>query len=201
GIDPAFLPYVWDRFRQADSSTSRRYGGLGLGLAVVRHLVEMHGGTVHAESAGAGQGATFRVEIPVARAEAGVSAAQPAREQTTISGRRILVVDDDDDTRLVLATLLTRFGAIVSPASSVSDAMTLLDEQPFDAVVSDIAMPNEDGYLLAAHTRSRVPAIAVSAISRGAEDRQRALDAGFAAFVRKPVDPQALADAVIAALT
>jgi CheY-like chemotaxis protein len=201
GIDASFLPYVWDRFRQADSSTSRQYGGLGLGLAVVRHLVEMHGGTVHAASEGAGLGATFRVEIPLARADAGSSAATPsATAESGLLGRRILVVDDDADARLMLTSLLTRFGAIVASAASVREALQILDAQEFDAVVSDIAMPGEDGYTLATHTRSRIPAIAVSAISRGAEDRRRALDAGFAAFVRKPVEPKELADAVLHAL-
>ena len=201
GIDPAFLPYVWDRFRQADSSTSRAHGGLGLGLAVVRHLAEMHGGTVHAESEGLGRGATFRVEIPLARADDGRAAASPAAgHAASMRGRRILVVDDDDDARVVLSSLLTHFGAQVSRAGSVDDALRLLDALPFDLVVSDIAMPGRDGYALAAHTAARVPAVAVSAISTGPEDRRRALDAGFAAFVRKPVDPQELADAVIAAL-
>jgi PAS domain S-box-containing protein len=202
GIDAAFLPHVWDRFRQADSSTSRQFGGLGLGLAVVRHLAEMHGGTVHAESAGLGRGATFRVEIPLAPTEDGGRAVTTASDEAAaMRGRRILVVDDDDDARLVVATLLAHLGADVSPAGSVDEALRLLATQPFDAIVSDIAMPGQDGYSLVSQTHSRVPAVAVSAISTGPEDRRRALESGFADFVRKPVDPQELARAVISVLS
>ena len=202
GIDAAFLPHVWDRFRQADSSTSRQFGGLGLGLAVVRHLAEMHGGTVHAESAGIGHGATFRVEIPLAPTEEGGLAVSAASDgASAMRGRRILVVDDDDDARLVVATMLAHLGAEVSPAGSVDEALRLLATQPFDAIVSDIAMPGQDGYSLVSQTHSRVPAVAVSAISTGPEDRRRALESGFADFVRKPVDPQELARAVISVLS
>ena len=202
GIEPSFLPHVWDRFRQADSSTSRQYGGLGLGLAVVRHLVEMHGGTVHAESEGAGRGATFRVEIPLARASEAGAGAQPlvGDARTALQGRRILLVDDDDDARRVLSRMLMQCGADVTPAASVAEALRQIDTHPFDAVVSDIAMPGEDGYSLVSRTGARAPAIAVSAISTGPEDRRRALDAGFADFVRKPVDPQELTQAVLRAL-
>ncbi|HEV7242438.1 MAG TPA: ATP-binding protein [Thermoanaerobaculia bacterium] len=202
GIEASFLPYVWDRFRQADSSTSRQHGGLGLGLAVVRHLVEMHGGMVHAESEGLGRGSTFRVEIPLARpSDARVELARDLSDDVSrMRGLRVLLVEDDDDARAMMTTMLAQFGADVSPAASVSEAMWLLEAQPFDVAVSDIAMPDEDGYAFVERTRSRVPAIAVSAISTGVDDRRRALDAGFADFVRKPVDPRELVTAVLGAV-
>jgi CheY-like chemotaxis protein len=160
----------------------------------------MHGGTVHAESAGVGRGATFRVELPLARAADGRDAVQPLAGggQDGIRGRRILVVDDDRDARLVIAAMLKRFGADVSPVSSVSEAMALLATNAFDAIVSDIAMPGEDGYSLVA--RARIPAVAVSAIATGPEDRRRALDAGFADFLRKPLEANELVEAVVRAL-
>jgi PAS domain S-box-containing protein len=200
GIAPEFIPHVWDRFRQADSSTSRQHGGLGLGLAVVRHLVEMHGGTVHAQSPGLGAGSTFRVEIPLAREAETRSAplAQSAGEGESLRGRRILLVDDDDDARLVLAAMLSWHGAAVTPVASVTAALPLLEAGPFDAIVSDIAMPGEDGYALPG--RARIPAIAVSAIATGPEDRRRALDAGFRDFLRKPVDAMELLEALLRVL-
>ena len=203
GIDPAFLPYVWDRFRQGDSTTSRQHGGLGLGLAVVRHLVELHGGTVHAESAGAGRGATFAVELPLARIGDRTTAARGTGDaHGLLGGRRVLVVDDDADARLVLATMMRQAGAEVTAAANVPQALDAFAANHFDAVVSDIAMPGEDGYALVARLRqtSAVPAIAVSAIATGAEDRTRALDAGFTEFVRKPVDPSDLASTVANAI-
>ncbi|MDQ3281092.1 MAG: ATP-binding protein [Acidobacteriota bacterium] len=203
GIDPAFLPYVWDRFRQADSSTSREYGGLGLGLAVVRHLTELHGGTVGVESEGRGRGATFRVDLPLARHDEGI-ASKWAREddKTLLRGKRILVVDDAPDARLVLATMLKQYGATVDGAESVKDALALVARERFDLIVSDIAMPGEDGYDLVQRVRalSDVPVIAVSAIGSGADDHRRAMEAGFAEFVRKPVEPGQLALAAAAAL-
>ncbi|HEX8618251.1 MAG TPA: hybrid sensor histidine kinase/response regulator, partial [Thermoanaerobaculia bacterium] len=192
GIDAAFLPYVWERFRQADSSTSREHGGLGLGLSIVRHLVELHGGTVQATSAGVGQGARFAVELPLARPAGDASSGRQAGAGAALlAGQTVLVVDDDADARLVLATMLRQQGATVETAESVDDAVELFAARPFDLVVSDVAMPVRDGFSLARRLRalSSVPLIAVSAISRGPEDRQRALDAGFAEFVRKPIDP------------
>ncbi|HYR27371.1 MAG TPA: ATP-binding protein [Thermoanaerobaculia bacterium] len=200
GIEASFLPHVWDRFRQADSSTSRQHGGLGLGLSVVRHLVELHGGTVTAESAGAGQGARFAVEIPLARLDAaapGAARAESKREMP-LRGRKILVVDDDADARVVLTAMLRQHGAEVASADSVTGALRAMEGQRFAAIVSDIAMPGEDGYALARQVRaeSQVPMIAVSAIATGADDRVRALGAGYDEFVRKPVDPRQLAEIV-----
>ena len=199
GIDAAFLPHVWDRFRQADSSTSRQHGGLGLGLAVVRHLVELHGGTVAVESEGTGRGSRFTIEIPLARLDAAVAAAKsdPTRA-APLGGQKVLVVDDDADTRVVLTAMLRQHGAEVTTADSVTGAMRAIESDTFAAIVSDLAMPGEDGYSFVRRVRARwqTPMVAVSAIATGADDRDRALHAGFDEFVRKPVDPRHLADVV-----
>jgi signal transduction histidine kinase len=196
GIDPVFLPYVWDRFRQADSSTSRQHGGLGLGLAVVRHLVELHGGTVRADSAGLGHGASFCVALPLARLGDGDAAGTPADdERAPLRGRHVLVVDDDDDARLVLAAMMRQAGATVVSSASVVEALDAFANDAFDAIVTDIALPVDDGYALVQSIRktSRVPVIAVSAVGTGTDDRSQALAAGFTDFIRKPVDPGQLA--------
>jgi PAS domain S-box-containing protein len=200
GIEPEFLPLVWDRFRQADSSTSREHGGLGLGLAVVRHLAELHGGSVRAVSGGRNQGATFMVELPLVRVEeAPQSSTPPAAGEAPLRGRAVLLVEDDDASRVVIAAMLRRLGADVVAAEAVTSALAAFGERRFDAVITDIAMPGEDGYVLVRklRERSRVPVIAVSAISMGPEDRERALAAGFADFVRKPLDMQQLGDALL----
>ena len=194
GIEPSFVPHVWERFRQADSSTSREHGGLGLGLAVVRHFVEMHGGTVHAESAGSLRGSTFTFTIPLLRAGSPASPTTVAAVGGDLRGRRILLVDDDPGTRIVLKKMLETFGAAVATATGAAEATRLLEHGSFDAVLSDIAMPGEDGFALAA--RTDVPIIAVSAMSTGEDDRSRALSAGFLEFVRKPVDPGELVRAI-----
>ena len=199
GIDAAFLPHVWDRFRQADSSTSRQHGGLGLGLAVVRHLVELHGGTVAVESAGAGRGARFTVEIPLARLDTvAPAAASDAKRTAPLGGQKVLVVDDDADTRVVLTAMLRQHGAEVTTADSVPSAMRAIESDAFAAIVSDLAMPGEDGYSFVRRVKARwqTPMVAVSAIATGADDRDRALHAGFDEFVRKPIDPRHLADVV-----
>jgi signal transduction histidine kinase/PAS domain-containing protein len=202
GITPEFLPYVWDRFRQADSSTSRQHGGLGLGLSVVRHLVELHGGTVSVKSEGAGQGATFCFELPLAREAAASDAAGARTDGQLLSGRRVVLVEDDADTRTVIARMLRQFGADVVATASVDEAVRRLEGQLPDAIVTDIAMPEQDGFALLRRVRERsdVPVVAVSAIATGAEDRRRALDAGFADFLRKPLEPAQLALAVSAAV-
>jgi signal transduction histidine kinase/DNA-binding response OmpR family regulator len=204
GIDPAFLPQLFERFRQADSSTTRRHGGLGIGLSVVRNLVELHGGSVHADSEGEGRGATFSVRLPLASASSVVAAeparvARPARSRATLSGVRILLVEDDDDTRECLVLALEEQGAVVRHAASVAEALARLAEETPDALVSDLGMPGEDGYSLIRQVRAkgdaRIPALALSAYVRP-EERTRALLAGFDLHIGKPVEPSDLAAAV-----
>ena len=206
GIAPDFLPLVFDRFRQADSSITRTQGGLGLGLAIVRHLVEVHGGTVHAESEGEGKGARFTVRMPVrAVAPQAIEAAAPDSEpplpeesreiQAILQGLHVLVVDDDPDARDLVAAVLANHGASVRTVSSVDEAIVQLREKRPDVLLSDIGLPSEDGYMLMRRVReidSSVPAAALTAYA-GPTDHQRALDAGFQAHVTKPVEPADLA--------
>jgi PAS domain S-box-containing protein len=212
GINAEFLPYVFDRFRQADSTISRAYGGLGLGLAIVRHLVELHGGTVHAYSAGEGCGATFTVRLPlmiVRDSERFPIEALERRHPTAgdeapfecppvLKGLRVLVVDDEVDVPQLLTAVLSLCGAEVIAVASVAEAMAAIQQMQPDIVVSDIGMPREDGYSLIRRLRAteaehggRVPAIALTAHAR-IEDRLRALSAGFDAHVAKPVEPAEL---------
>ncbi|HVR95847.1 MAG TPA: response regulator [Thermoanaerobaculia bacterium] len=211
GIPIYFLPYVFDRFRQAESNTTRSHGGLGLGLSIVRHLVEQHGGTVHVESAGEGQGAAFLVRLPVRSpaAAAGDSPRQRSepglRERWSLpplDGLHVLVMDDEVDTRDLVSTALIHSGARVTAVSSVAEALDALDRLRLDVLVSDIGMPGEDGYSLMRKVRARepergglMPALALTAYAR-AEDRTQALAAGFQMHVAKPVDPAALIAAV-----
>ena len=212
GISPQFLPYVFDRFSQADSSSTRAHAGLGLGLGIVRHLVELHGGTVQAFSPGEGQGATFAVRLPllVAHHRAGGEAVPrielpPVRTTESdfadLTGVSVLVVEDNDDARKLLQTILTRSGAIVQVAESVPTALRMLAGEWPDLVISDIEMPGEDGYSLIRKIRlqeppsQRVPAIALTAYTRSV-DRVRALAAGFQMHMSKPVEPAELVVAV-----
>jgi CheY-like chemotaxis protein len=214
GISPDFLPFVFDRFRQADSSSTRTHGGLGLGLAIVRNLVELHGGTVRAESQGAGHGATFIVRLPrqTTTAEAFVAEAPEPPSRLTpehaqlLSGVRVLVVDDESDTRDLLTALLAQASAEVRVAESAGAALEAFDAWSPDIIVSDIAMPDGDGYDLIRHIRARsverggrIPAIALTAYAR-LEDRLRVLAAGFQIHIAKPVEPAELIT-VIASLT
>jgi signal transduction histidine kinase len=202
GIKPEFLPHVFDRFRQEDGSISRRHGGLGLGLAIVRYLIEMHGGTVEAASDGEGHGATFTVRLPVREVESlEESTAAPAGpvKGTQLAGLHVLVVDDDPGARELLANMLQGYGARVSLASSGPIALTLLFETRPHVVLADIGMPEMDGYALIEQVRAldphlggRVPAIAVTAHA-SPQDRLRALHAGFQNHVAKPVEPEELA--------
>jgi CheY-like chemotaxis protein/anti-sigma regulatory factor (Ser/Thr protein kinase) len=201
GIEPHFLPHVFERFRQADASASRTHGGLGLGLALVRHLVELHGGTVRAESEGDGRGAIFTVRLPMqaapvsARAGAHGDASPPGR----LSGLRILVVDDDMDSRDLARIVCEQAGASVVSVESAAAALRALDAGSVDVLVTDIGMPGTDGYELLTAVRARpdgrIPAIALTAYAR-LEDRERALNAGFRLHVPKPLDPTRLARAV-----
>jgi CheY-like chemotaxis protein/anti-sigma regulatory factor (Ser/Thr protein kinase) len=212
GIEPGFLPYVFDRFRQADSTSTRRYSGLGLGLAIVRHVVELHGGSVSAASTGKGQGSTFVVRLPLASPKflsqrTAVSDAKSGQGGGTaqfrkLKGLRVLLVEDDPDTLDMLQFILDQSGAEVISVRSASEALQVLESSHPDALVSDLAMPGQDGYELIGQVRSRepqqggtIPAIALSAYTR-IEDRTRALAAGFQMHVPKPVNPEELVDVV-----
>jgi len=203
GIDPDFLPYVFDRFRQAEGSLTRKHGGLGLGLAIVRHLVELHGGRVVADSPGEGRGATFTVSLPTSSARHEASSENTVSDDEednlllgqapSLEGLRVLVVDDEPDARELLAIVLEQSGAWVAKADSAIAALGTLSEQPFDVLISDIQMPEVDGYELIRRLRSMeagrgkfTPAMALTAHVR-AKDRARAFAAGFQMHVAKPV--------------
>ena len=225
GITPEFLPHVFERFRQADASTTRAEGGLGLGLAISRQLVEMHGGVIRAASAGLGKGATFTVDLPLydlhgdphvagraARAEA---PAPPFAPSPVLRGTRVLVVEDEAETRTVIQWLLQQCEAEVTAVASAAAALEVfrasMRDRRFDVVISDIGMPGQDGYELmrqvrdvereapAAAAAAPVPAVALTAYTRDA-DRARAAAAGFTAHVSKPVEPQVLVEAVAQAV-
>jgi CheY-like chemotaxis protein len=211
GIDPQFLPFVFDRFRQADGSVSRQHGGLGLGLAIVRHLVELHGGTVHAESEGPGRGSTFVVRLPTSeRMRADARRIETSGDERpswgaapVLTGCRALVVDDEVDARELLATMLTTAGAEVRTASSVQEALRLLDGFGADVLLADIGMPGEDGYSLIRTLRTResgtgrrLPAAAITAYA-SRDDRERALGAGFDRHIAKPIKPEVIIDTVV----
>jgi signal transduction histidine kinase/ActR/RegA family two-component response regulator len=210
GISPALLPQLFERFRQDDSSSTRRQSGLGLGLAIVRHLVELHGGSVSAESAGEGQGATFRVMLPLAPlAQPGLGGprAHPAARSALtaegdhvglLAGVRLLVVDDEADTRSLMKVLLEKAGATVATAGSAHDALRMLPELRPDVLISDIGMPDADGLTLVRRVRSlpaaqggETPALALTAFARS-EDRRKALLSGFQMHLAKPVEPAEL---------
>jgi PAS domain S-box-containing protein len=205
GINHKFLPHVFDRFRQADQSTTREYGGLGLGLAIVRHLVELHGGSVRAESHGEGKGATFTVLLPlltVYQTDADVVRVHPKASDATpymdcherLDGLKVLVVDDEVDTRELLSVVLGRCGAEVTTAGSAVEALDLLEHSRPDVLVSDIGMAGEDGYelirkvrVLPAEKGGKVPAVALTAYAR-TEDRLRVLRSGYQMHIPKPVE-------------
>jgi len=205
GIQPDFLPYVFDRFRQEDSGTTRRQGGMGLGLSIVKQLTEMHGGTVRAKSRGEGQGATFTVELPVLashdrdrftrRRSVGERGSEP-EFQANLSGVCVLVVDDEEDSRDVVRFILEAHHATVMTARSVGDALATFAAHPIDIVLSDIGMPDHDGFELLQRLRTiqggeSVPIIALTALARS-EDRSRALRAGFQMHLSKPLHAEEL---------
>src|SRR5215210_1790433 len=213
GFDPAFAPFLFDRFRQADASTTRTAGGLGLGLAIVKQLVEIHGGTVKAESPGEGQGATFTILLPLGKEhehgdDAG-AAERPARPGDapeaaceSLRGVRILVVDDQDDARVLLDRVFVECGARVETAASAAEALEAVRRFRPDVLVSDLGMPGEDGYELIRKLRAlppdqggNLPSAAVSALARP-EDQRRALQAGYQVHIAKPVEPPELISAV-----
>jgi signal transduction histidine kinase/CheY-like chemotaxis protein len=223
GVEPEFLPFVFDRFRQADASSGRRYGGVGLGLSLVKHLVELHGGTISAASEGAGRGATFTIMLPrrhlelispappaVTSREVRIEGAIPKDQALSLEGLSVLVVDDQEEARVILTHTLGGYGAKVTTASSGAEALAILcrpaDRRRPDVLILDIAMPDEDGYAVLKKVRAleaeqgavvdQIPAIALTAHAR-AEDRFRALQAGFQMHVAKPVDPTELAVVII----
>lgn len=211
GITLDFLPYVFDRFRQAEASVSRRHGGLGLGLAVVRHLVELHGGVVSVYSEGRGKGAMFTVDLPCLpdRDEANISLPDSlhrdgsnSKRVRTLDGLSLLVVEDDDDSRTLVGTLLRNFGARVFLASSVREALKVMEETVPNVLISDLGMPDEDGYALITRVRSLppelggvVPAIALTGYAT-MKDKEQVLAAGYNFHIAKPIEPEELIRAV-----
>jgi signal transduction histidine kinase/ActR/RegA family two-component response regulator len=200
GIEPEFLPHVFDRFRQQDASISRKHGGLGLGLSIARQLVELHGGTIGVSSPGPHAGTTFTVRLPLAEPEAAAPQTEPvlaseARPEGILSGVKVLLVDDVDDTLDVLLQILQHSGARVMAASNAGAALALLERERPDVIVSDIGMPDVDGFELMRRIRRRsasaggaIPAIALTAFTRQ-DDRAKAMQAGFNDYLAKPVEP------------
>jgi len=207
GIDADLLPHIFERFKQSDSTSTRAHAGLGLGLAIVRHLVELQGGRVRAESAGAGQGSTFTVVLPIAAAAGDAialgSSASSAAGGQRLDGVRVMVLEDDDDTRDLVASILTRAGAVAFASGSARDGAAMAARVRPDVLVCDLAMPDKDGLDVVREIKSwaaeagvNLPALALSAYAR-TEDRDRALAAGFDIYVSKPVDPSELVRAVV----
>jgi signal transduction histidine kinase len=211
GVPAEFLPWIFEPFRQADASTTRRYGGLGLGLSIVKHLVEAHGGSIRADSAGEGRGATFTVRLPIIAIATEQPASSPSSVASgssrlsdgipSIAGIRVLVVDDDRESREVVAANLASRQAVVRTAASAAQAFELLQREEIDVLLADIGMPGEDGFTLIRRlravpsTRGSIPAAALTALARD-EDRQQALDAGFQLHLAKPIDSSSLIAAV-----
>jgi CheY-like chemotaxis protein/two-component sensor histidine kinase len=207
GIDPSFLQHMFEPFRQADSSTARRFGGLGLGLSIVKHLVELHGGSVHAENATDGVGSTFVVWLPVSFDGAenrGQKSSSTSSEEMNFAGVRVLFVDDDRDTQMVVARIFKECKAEAQTVSSAAEVLQRMSAVRPHLLISDIGMPGMDGYQLIREVRQNaeykgVPAIALTAYAR-AEDRSRALAAGYDEYLTKPVNPRELLTAVASLL-
>jgi CheY-like chemotaxis protein/anti-sigma regulatory factor (Ser/Thr protein kinase) len=203
GITTDFLPYVFDYFRQADSTTTRKFGGLGLGLAIVRHLVELHGGTIQAESQGEGMGTAFTVKLPLISTQLSVAQDSPLSQPSlSLHGIQVLVVDDDTDTRDFVAFVVEQAGAKVITAASARQALQMLTQSQPDVLLSDIGMPEMDGYMLIQQIRAlpsdqggQIPAIALTAYA-GEVDEKQALKVGFQKHISKPVEPDNLIMAI-----
>ncbi len=204
GIAAEFLPKLFDRFSQADNSNSRTSSGLGLGLAITKQLVELHGGTITAESAGLGEGSTFAVRLPLPRTKKSEGGLAKRKKETGkvegLSEVKLLLVEDEPQTRRALGTLLKQAGAEVRAVSTPDEALEAFGSSDWDVVVSDISMPTMDGYELMQRLRAmekgrgegrRVPSVALTAFTRD-EDKKRAIESGFQAHVAKPVDPDQL---------
>jgi len=204
GIDAQLMPYIFERFRQGDSSSTRAHGGLGLGLALVKHLTELHGGTVEADSLGEGKGATFIVRLPLmvssvrTAPERGEPAGTSVGPNARLAGLRVVVVDDDPDSLDMLSTLLRQQKAEVRMATSAAEALALVEDWLPHLVVADVEMPDEDGYSLVRRLRllspdrgGTTPTVAVTAYGR-VEDRIRSVAAGFDLHLPKPVEPAEL---------
>jgi CheY-like chemotaxis protein len=210
GIDADFLPHVFERFRQADSSIIRKTGGLGLGLSIAKQLVELHGGTIRVESPGEGQGSTFVVSLPLQvvretperQHPTGVKPRPRGQSEIDLSGIKVLVIDDEHDARELVKLVLSRSKAHVISASSAEDGLDLLQSERPDVLISDIGMPVKDGYQLMREVRAlpasrggRISAIALTAFARS-EDRTKAMLAGYQLHLAKPIEPRELAAAV-----
>jgi CheY-like chemotaxis protein len=206
GIKQEFLPHVFDRFRQADASTTRQYGGLGLGLSIVKQLVELHGGHIRATSAGEGLGATFIVSLPMAAVQSDDKREHPTSryncaleyEDIALDNLRVLVIDDEPDARELIRRVLSQCNAHVITAASAEEGLRVLLAQKPNVIVSDVGMPEKDGYQFIREVRSlsasdggRTPAIALTAFARS-EDRTRAMRAGYQVHISKPIEPQEL---------
>ena len=214
GIAPEFLPYVFDRFRQAEGSISRKQGGLGLGLAVARHLVELHGGTIRAESDGLGKGAVFTVDLPLAQERRDPARAEERRREVErrrtrtgtvrLDGVHVLLVEDDDDSRKLLGTMLKRNGARVTSTKSAAEALAVFEGELPDVLISDIGMPDQDGYELMRRLRSlpperggKTPAIALTGYA-SRKDKERALSSGYHQHIAKPIEQADMIKAIAA---
>ena len=214
GIEAEFIPFVFERFSQRDASTTRSAGGLGLGLAIALTIVELHNGNITAASAGFGKGSTFTVRLPIVRMTGQLindelvlgELLHGNKEIAQLQNLCILVVDDDADARMLMQTVLQSAGADVLVAASVKEALALLEQRLPALLISDISMPDEDGFTLIRQVRSRtmeqggqIPVIALTAFA-GAKNEQRILKAGFQLFITKPIDPMELVDKIIEVL-
>ncbi len=206
GVKPEFVKHMFERFRQADASTTRRFGGLGLGLSIVRQLTELHAGTVDVESDGPDRGATFTVRLPLAapvdRAnEIALPRSRQSLNEPSLEGVRILIVDDEVDTRTLITRVMEQSGAIVTGAAGADEALLRIEIDQPQILISDIGMPGKDGYEFIRQLRARrsareLPAVALTAFARP-EDRDRSMRAGFQIHIGKPVSPEELIEAIV----